>query len=178
MGLAALPPLAVAVRGAQRKFWVLVRDMWKLIAVILGSKNPSKATNGAPRFLHGPYVCLSRPNSVGPTGPTSAPHCVPTASAASFAEKPATNPHDSRTKMKQGTRMDGHQLQGSASSEDAATNAARRCGDDGLMKESFGTKALGIMRSHKEAYDLVLISDFGYTQAPADHAHAARAHHA
>ena len=44
------------------------------------------------------------------------------------------------------------------------------------MTGSFGTKALGIMRSHKEAYDLVLISDFGYTQAPADHAHAAHVH--
>ena len=76
--------------------------------------------------------------------------------------------------MKQGTRMDGHQLQGSASSKDAA--AKELAGGDGLMKESFGSKALGIMRSHKEAYDLVLISDFGYTQAPADHAHAAHVH--
>ena len=48
--------------------------------------------------------------------------------------------------------MDGHQLQGSASSQDAATKE-RRCGDDGMMKESFGTKALGIMRSHKEALE-------------------------
>ena len=38
-------------------------------------------------------------------------------------------------------------------------------GGDGLMKETFGTRALGILRSHHEAYDMVLFSDFGYTQA-------------
>ena len=72
---------------------------------------------------------------------------------------------------KSGDRMDGHQLQGSSSRDAAAKELA---GGDGLMKETFGTKALGIMRSHKEAYDMVLISDFGYTQA--DHAHAAHVH--
>ena len=48
-------------------------------------------------------------------------------------------------------------------------------GGDGLMKETFGTKALGIMRSHHVAYDMILFSDFGYTQAlTTENAHAQR----
>ena len=76
-----------------------------------------------------------------------------------------------RTKMKPAQQTAAYQLQ---AQETAA--AKELAGGDGLMKDTFGTKALGILRSHNEAYDIVLFSDFGYTQALADHAHAAHLH--
>ena len=79
------------------------------------------------------------------------------------------HPH---TKMKPAQETAGHQLQ----AQETAAAAKELAGGDGLMKETFGTKALGILRSHDEAYDIVLFSDFGYTQALADHAHAAHLH--
>lgn len=79
-----------------------------------------------------------------------------------------------RTQMKPAQETAGHQLQGSLSPQEAA--AKELAGGDGLMKESFGTKALGILRSHNEAYDMVLFSDFGYTQALTNHVHATHLH--
>ena len=79
-----------------------------------------------------------------------------------------------RTQMKPAQETAGHQLQGSLSPQEAA--AKELAGGDGLMKENFGTKALGILRSHNEAYDMVLFSDFGYTQALTNHAHATHLH--
>ena len=80
--------------------------------------------------------------------------------------------YHARTKMKPAQETAGHQLQ----AQETAAAAKELAGGDGLMKETFGTKALGILRSHDEAYDIVLFSDFGYTQALADHAHAAHLH--